>query len=85
MSKLLTEKDFRALLGGMGERKFHQLRADGVVPLPLELGPRALRWTQADFEETLAKLPRKAPATEPEHLASTRRARIDAMKNGVRL
>lgn len=82
MSKLLTEKDFRALLGGMSERKFHQLRAEGTVPLPLELGPRALRWTQADFEETVIKLPRKAPAQEPQHLANGRRERIDAMKRG---
>lgn len=42
---LLTESNFRALLGGMSERKFKSLRAEGVIPAPLELGPRVPRWT----------------------------------------
>ncbi len=77
---LLTEAAFRALLGGMSERKFHELRASGIVGAPLELGPRVARWTQADFQETLARLPRRQAAPEPASLSAGRRARIEAMK-----
>lgn len=77
---LLTEAAFRALLGGMSERKFHELRAAGIVGAPLQLGPRASRWTHADYQATLARLPRREKAPEPETLATARRARIEAMK-----
>jgi hypothetical protein len=77
---LLTEADFRALLGGMSERKFQQLRAAGIVGAPLELGPRVARWTHADYLETVARLPRREKAPEPETLGAARRARIEAMK-----
>lgn len=77
---LLTEATFRALLGGMSERKFKQLRAAGIVPAPLELGPRVARWTPSDYAETLARLPRRERAPEPETLATARRARIESMK-----
>ena len=77
---LLTEAAFRALLGGMSERKFKELRAAGIVGAPLELGPRVSRWTHADYQDTLARLPRREKAPEPATLATARRARIDAMK-----
>lgn len=77
---LLTEAAFRSLLGGISERKFKQLRADGIVGAPLGLGPRVARWTLADYQETLARLPRRQVATEPQTLSDARRARIDAMK-----
>lgn len=81
---LLTEAAFRALLGGMSERKFKQLRADGIVGAPLLLGPRVSRWTHADYQDTLARLPRRQKAPEPDTLASARRARIEAMKRQPR-
>ncbi len=77
---LLTEAAFRALLGGMSERKFKELRAAGIVGAPLELGPRVARWTHADYLETVARLPRREKAPEPATLATARRARIEAMK-----
>lgn len=77
---LLTEAAFRALLGGMSERKFKELRAAGIVGAPLLLGPRVSRWTHADYQATLARLPRREKAPEPETLATARRARIEAMK-----
>lgn len=77
---LLTEAAFRALLGGMSERKFKELRAAGIVGAPLELGPRVSRWTHSDYMETVARLPRREKATEPETLSAGRRARIEAMK-----
>lgn len=79
---LLTESAFAARLG-IGERKFKQLRAAGLVPEPLRLGPRASRWTEHDYEVTLTRLPRREQAPEPETLAQGRRARIEKMKAGV--
>ena len=77
---LLTEAAFRQLLGGMSERKFKQLRALGIVGAPLELGPRAARWTQEDYLATLQRLPRREQAAEPVSLAEGRRARIERMR-----
>jgi len=79
---LLTEAAFRALLGGMSERKFKELRAAGIVGAPLLLGPRVSRWTHVDYQDTLARLPRREKTQEPETLATARRARIEAMKRG---
>lgn len=76
---LLTEADFRALLGGMSERKFQALRAEGVIPAPLELGPRAPRWTHDDFWWVVSSLPRREKAPEPQRLQDGRRARIERM------
>lgn len=80
---LLTEADFRALLGGMSERKFKELRSLGVVGAPLELGPRAPRWTHEDYIETVARLPRREARPEPQRLSEGRRQRIEAMKAGA--
>ena len=77
---LLTESQFRERLGGMSERKFKQLRAAGIVGAPLELGPRVARWTEADFEATVARLPRREVKAEPTTLAKGRRARIERAK-----
>lgn len=82
-ARLLTEADFRAKLGGMSERKFKELRAKGVIRPPLELGPRVARWTEQDFAETVAKLPRRERAPEPQTLAQGRRARIEHIKSGA--
>ena len=75
-SPLLKESDFRALLGGVSERKFKELRAAGVVGPPLELSPRVARWTHNDYLETLARLPRRERAPEPTTLAKGRNARL---------
>ena len=81
-SKLLTEAEFRQLLGGVSERKFHELRATGVIPPPLALGPRVGRWTIADFEAVVQRLPRRDVRIEPPTLAEGRRARIERIKSG---
>lgn len=78
--KLLTEKDFRELLGDLGERKFHALRAAGIIPAPMELGPRCPRWTHADYLETLQRLPRRERQAEPQTLAQGRREHIEKLK-----
>ena len=38
---LFTEHTLRASLGHISERKFKELRAAGIVPDPLMLGPRS--------------------------------------------
>lgn len=80
---LLTEAELRNLLK-VGERRFKELRAAGVICDPIELGPRASRWTWLDYERIVARLPRRARAQEPPALAQGRRARIELMKgNGA--
>jgi hypothetical protein len=74
---LLSERDMRALLGGLCERKFKMLLAAGIVPAPLELGPRIARWTRQDYEETVRRLPRRTERHEPPTLVAGRqRARM---------
>lgn len=77
---LLTELDFRWLLGKVSERKFKELRADHVIPDPLELGPRMPRWTYDDYEAVVATLRRRNAIAEPESLAAGRRERIQRLK-----
>jgi hypothetical protein len=77
---LLKANDFRALLGGMGERRFAQLLAEGVIQPPLELGPRSPRWTHDDYLLTVQRLTRRERKAEPATLAEGRRARIDRLK-----
>lgn len=72
LKPLLKEADFRALLGGMSERKFKELRVQGIIPPPLELGPRVSRWTHEDYLATVERLPRRAPTPEPESLKAAR-------------
>jgi predicted DNA-binding transcriptional regulator AlpA len=79
---LLTKAVLGALLG-VAERKFDQLLADGIIPPPIELGPRCSRWTHEDYLQALQRLPRRVKAAEPPTLAAGRRARIDAMKRGA--
>lgn len=79
---LLTAAEFRARLGGIGERRWHELRAAGIVGAALELGPRAARWTEEDLAETIGRLPRRESLPEPPTLAAGRRRRIQRMKAG---
>ena len=80
---LLSERAFRAALGGMSERKFQELRVTGVVDPPLMLGPRVSRWTPQDVAATVARLPRREKAPEPETLAQGRRARIERTRGAA--
>ena len=62
-----------------------QLRADGIVPEPLELGPRQARWSENDWADIVRRLPRREKQPEPETLAQGRRRRIETLKAGVAL
>jgi hypothetical protein len=78
--KLYKESEIRAALGGISERKFKEMRAAGIVPAPLELGPRVARWTSADFDLILQRLRRRQKSLEPAMLAEGRRARAERTK-----
>lgn len=75
-----TKLRLRAELGGISDRKFDELRATGVIPAPLQLGPRLPLWTYDDLLEALRRLPRRDRTPEPETLAVGRRARIARLK-----
>jgi predicted DNA-binding transcriptional regulator AlpA len=77
--ELLTASEAGAVFG-VSERTFHGLRHRGVVPAPIVLGPRLLRWSRAELEAAVAKLPRAAaPAAEPAQLL---RGKVEALKAG---
>lgn len=72
----VTARQAAALLG-ISERSLHALRAKGLVPLPLDLGPRSQRWITSELiEHVKANAPRGMQA-EPAHL---RRGKIEALK-----
>ncbi|MBP6252451.1 MAG: hypothetical protein KA387_06825 [Rubrivivax sp.] len=83
LAPLFTDVALRAALGGIGERKFAELRAAGIVPDPLLLGPRCARWTREDYLEILRRLPRRQRQAEPMTLAEGRRRRIEKSKAGA--
>lgn len=67
---------------GVSERKARELLHEPWMPDPIELGPRALRWVDAEVDEALAaRAPRRAdPAPEPENVL---RGKIERMKRGA--
>lgn len=71
----LNLKDAIAVLG-ISERKFHALRADGLIPPPLALGPRCLRWPRDELIEAVKRLAaRQTTKAEPPQLVKARAAR----------
>lgn len=70
--ELLTEREAAAVLG-VGQRKFHQLRAEAWFPQAIELGPRALRWSRSELLHALStRAPRRTVQAEPEHFLKAR-------------
>jgi len=70
--EMLTEREAAAVLG-VGQRKFHQLRAEAWFPQAIELGPRALRWSRSELLAALAtRAPRRTVQAEPEHFQQAR-------------
>ena len=73
---LLTD-DQAAHVYGISVRRFHELRTSpgSVLPAPVCLGPRLLRWPLAELIEAIGKLPRQEkPAAEPLQLRKSRAA-----------
>ena len=73
-SQLLLSDAQCAVLLGISVRKFHELRQQEWMPLPIALGPRLLRWSRAELEDAVPKMP-KAPrhGAEPAQLLLARR------------
>jgi predicted DNA-binding transcriptional regulator AlpA len=78
---LLTKAKFCELLA-ISERKFDELLSSGVIDPPLDLGPRAGRWTHEDYAAAVTRLPRRNRQAEPETLSAGRRRRIEGLKAG---
>lgn len=71
---LLTAAEAAREIYGISERQFHKLREQHMVPAPVMLGPRCLRWLRTELEAAAATLPRQtALDREPEQL---RRGRV---------
>lgn len=76
--RLLNFNELQEKLG-VSERTARKLIHESWMPDPIELGPRALRWVDAEIDEALAaRAPRRAePAAEPAQLL---RGKIERMK-----
>ena len=75
---LLTAAQSAGEVYNVSERTFHGMRSKGLVPAPIVIGPRLLRWSRADLEAAVASLPRQAPGTpEPAQLL---RGKVERLK-----
>lgn len=71
---------------GVSLRAFQKMRDAGLVPEPIVLGPRTVRWVPEEVRAAVLAMPRAAKLQEPKHLVTARqvrRARIEAMRAGV--
>jgi predicted DNA-binding transcriptional regulator AlpA len=73
---LLTDEESASALG-MSVRKFRELADEPWMAKPVQLGPRMLRWSFAELQEAIGRMPRQQTRQEPASLA---RARINSMK-----
>jgi predicted DNA-binding transcriptional regulator AlpA len=72
----LTAEQAAREVYGTSERTFHNMRAAGLVPAPVVLGPRLLRWVRSELESAVLQMPRQlTPQGEPKQL-QRRRGRI---------
>jgi predicted DNA-binding transcriptional regulator AlpA len=73
--QLLTDDESAAFLG-ISVRRFHELRHEEWMPAPKTFGPRSLRWSRAELEAAIEKMPRQSKlGPEPTQLAKGRAAR----------
>ena len=61
---LLTAAQTAREVYGISERKLHDLRAKGLVPDPVVLGERSLRWVRNECEAHALTLPRQRGTQE---------------------
>lgn len=75
---LLTAEQAAREVYGVSERTFNNMRKKGLVPVPVVLGPRLMRWHRHELEAAISAMPRQAePGPEPAHLL---RGKIERMK-----
>jgi len=69
----LFDDEQAALYLGVGSRKFREMREAGLVPAPIVLGPRHLRWSRVELDAAIAAMPRQSSKPdEPTWLAQAR-------------
>lgn len=71
---VLSVRDLSALLG-KSERSIHELRAAGLLPEPIQLGARSLRWFRHEVLSHLAEHAPRGGHAEPAQLARGRAAK----------
>ena len=79
--RLWTFKDYADFLA-VSERTAAEMEAQGLLAEPVVLGPRLKRYIPDECEAKLRAMPR-SKTSEPEQLATARRARIERMKAGT--
>ncbi len=55
--KLLRRRDVEAKVG-LGRSSIYRQMREGRFPLPLKVGPRAVRWSASEIDAWLAERPR---------------------------
>ena len=50
---------------GLGRRSIYKLMREGQFPLPVRIGPRAVRWSASEIDAWLARRPRATGETGP--------------------
>lgn len=77
---LLTARQAAVEIFGVSERTFHKMREQGMLPMPVRIGPRCLRWLRSELEQATANLPRQTSLERgmPEKLKRGQLARAAA-------
>jgi len=66
----------------LSDRTFNRLRAQGVIPPPIYVGPRTLRWTDSQVAEILQRIEELSPANALIAESLARVARGEVAANG---
>lgn len=77
----LVDASQGAALLNVSVRKFHDLRA--ILPPPVVLSSRVVRWRTADLLQFVARLPATTDRPEPSQLAAARTNRRASLGNGA--
>lgn len=78
MSAALLDANEGAAFLGISVRKFYQLRAQGLLPSPVRLGERTVRYRRSDLVTFVERLQVADTIPEPEQLAAGRMKRLSA-------
>ena len=62
--QLLTRREVQSRLG-IGRTSFYALRAEAGFPLPIRVGPRAIRWSESEVAAWIASRPRTGGSPFP--------------------
>lgn len=57
--RLLLDRHEAAAAMGLSPRTFEELMDEDWMPVPLQLGPRLLRWSSTEIQEAIGRMPRR--------------------------